>query len=215
MHPSISAWLEARADHRRTGEAASEALALAKVLAKPDVARLRHAARSDLVKGAVLWTRHGDLDDKYEWIMIARVDEPMTGWFSTTEDVTHSSLGGRMIEEPEHPGTPRAASTPTGEVPAPAPSRTVREPSRDAIEATVLDCVGAGIKGVELACEVAMRHSRAADTLLDVLRDMVEAGRIVEVEYVTPENERDGNARVKSFYLPAGTRVREREPAAA
>ena len=79
---------------------------------------------------------------------------------------------------------------------------------RDAIRESVLDLVGPGIKGVELACEVAVRHARAADLLLPVVAEMVAAGDILELEYVTPDNLDSEVPRAKSFYLPAGTRIR-------
>jgi hypothetical protein len=77
-----------------------------------------------------------------------------------------------------------------------------------ALKATIAELVAPGIKGVDLACEAAVRHRLDGDGLIEVLNAMVAGGEIVEVEYVTPENRRGPDARVKSFYLPAGSAVR-------
>ena len=80
--------------------------------------------------------------------------------------------------------------------------------SEEALRDAILGRVAAGIKGVDLAVEVTAETRCEAERLLPLLERMVAAGEIVEVEYVTPDNDAPEGARLKSFYLPAGTRCR-------
>ncbi len=66
-----------------------------------------------------------------------------------------------------------------------------------------------GIKGVDLVAALAVRcvdegFAIPTEEVGDALARLVADGRLVEVEYAVPEMPK----RAKSFYLPAGTRVR-------
>lgn len=62
------------------------------------------------------------------------------------------------------------------------------------------------IKGVDIAVECAAAHIEdiSAKDITDTLEQLVQQGKIIEVEYVLPSM----NYRVKSIYFPKGTEVR-------
>lgn len=61
-----------------------------------------------------------------------------------------------------------------------------------------------GIKGVDLAVALVMEHGPAnAMEMFQALKDLVENGDIIEIEYVVPHM----NYRAKSIYFPKGTEL--------
>lgn len=69
----------------------------------------------------------------------------------------------------------------------------------------ILDIVtqSTGIKGNELAVEVATRCCVDADDYVELMNKLVEDGSIIEVEVILPQTP----YRVKSVFFPKGTRV--------
>lgn len=64
------------------------------------------------------------------------------------------------------------------------------------------------IKGVDLAVEVAKhQHGVLPDEITTTLESLVERGELVEVEYILERMD----YRVKSIYLPKGTKAKVRE----
>jgi hypothetical protein len=78
--------------------------------------------------------------------------------------------------------------------------------TKDEIKQLIVERVSekAGLKAVHLASEEDI--VLACKDLPSICEELVEEGRLVEVEYVLPEMD----WRIKSFYLPAGTVVRVR-----
>jgi hypothetical protein len=73
------------------------------------------------------------------------------------------------------------------------------------IEEAILEIVAFGIKATEIPVKLAEKDPNLI-SMFDprIVQKMVDAGRLVEVEYVLPQLE----FRAKSFLLPVGTVVR-------
>lgn len=78
--------------------------------------------------------------------------------------------------------------------------------TKDEAKAALLDkIVGLqGIKVTQLASEPEIVMGLQGFDIPDLLDEMVQEGKIMEIEYVLP----DMQWRCKSFYLPVGTKVR-------
>jgi hypothetical protein len=81
---------------------------------------------------------------------------------------------------------------------------------KDKIKATILEALTHGMKGTKLVVDVvaALRDSGDiayvdGEQILSSLRELVKSGEIIEIEYNTP----DMPDRIKSFYLPKGSKV--------
>jgi hypothetical protein len=61
-----------------------------------------------------------------------------------------------------------------------------------------------GIKATELFSLPEVAVDLREFNIIDLMDELIGEGRIVEIEYALPEM----NWRLKSFYLPAGTRVK-------